>query len=527
MDGDGIGGSINLVTKTAGDRPTLSVSGMGGYTPIDAGRDLTELTGTVGKRFGAQKRLGLLIGGTYDWNGRGIDDIEPVADVQHAVRLHDTFESIDVRQYVYYRSRWGLTGSADYKLGQASNIYVRGLYSDFKNYGDRTDYTLNNNGIPCSSTLRLGSGGGRRGTLLSTTQDRRPDISIGSLAIGGNHVLTSTWYSWEAAVSRSADYNRAPGQANFASTLSTSACQYDPATTTNLYLPQWTPSCYTEAYNLGNYTLDSIQTDFGHTAQLNLQAEASMGKRYNLGSHPATFELGGKFRNAHKFDDTYSTLLSPNTAIPLSQFPSRTTNNNYYNGAYPAGPNPHYQDVIAFANANSGDFTSSSSQGIDPANYDLVEKVSAGYLMNTIDLTSRLRFIAGIRFEGTNLTTTSFDTQSNTLSDRANGSYVSILPSASIRYGLTPRYGSSPGLRARDFSSRSAGYRPVRDLHHHRQPWFVEKYRFAGQSQPEGGNRGQRRRAFRALPQYPLAWFRPGISTRTSDPIVTRNVHRE
>jgi TonB-dependent receptor len=431
MDGDGIGGSINLVTKTAEDRPTLSVSGIGGYTPIDAGRDLTELTGTVGKRFGAQKRLGLLIGGSYDWNGRGIDDIEPVADI-NTVSNTRTFESIDVRQYVYYRSRWGLAGSADYKLGQASNIYVRGLYSDFKNYGDRTDYTLNNND---PSVQFLGSGGG---PPSFNTQDRRPDISIGSLAIGGNHVLTSTWYSWEAAVSRSADYNRAPGQANFASTLSTSSCQFDPAATTNVYLPQLAPSCYTEAYNLGNYALDSIQTDFGHTAQLNLQAEASMGKRYNLGSHPATFEFGGKFRNAHKFDDTYSTLLSPNTAIPLSQFPSRTTNNNYYNGVYPAGPNPHYQDVIAFANANSGDFTSSSSQGIDPANYDLVEKVSAGYLMNTIDLTSRLRFIAGIRFEGTNLTTTSFDTQSNTLSDRATGSYVSILPSASIRYGLTP-----------------------------------------------------------------------------------------
>ncbi len=34
MDGDGIGGSINLVTKTAGERPTVALSGMSGYTPI-------------------------------------------------------------------------------------------------------------------------------------------------------------------------------------------------------------------------------------------------------------------------------------------------------------------------------------------------------------------------------------------------------------------------------------------------------------------------------------------------------------
>src|SRR5216117_437654 len=53
MDGDGIGGSVNLVTKTAGEHPTVNISGMGGYTPILGGRGLIETTGTVGHRFGA------------------------------------------------------------------------------------------------------------------------------------------------------------------------------------------------------------------------------------------------------------------------------------------------------------------------------------------------------------------------------------------------------------------------------------------------------------------------------------------
>jgi TonB-dependent receptor len=446
MDGDGIGGSINLVTKTAEDRPTISLSGMGGYTPIDAGRGLTEITGTAGKRFGTQKRFGVLIGGSYDWNGRGIDDIEPVADVATLPSgSARSFESMDVRQYVYYRSRWGLAGSADYKLGEASDIYIRGLYSDFKNYGDRTVYSINDN---TTGVQLLGSNGCATDDSGTTTQPctgvpsfntqiRRPDINVGSLLIGGTHVLKTTWYNWEASVSRASDTNVSPGQANFASTLSTSSCQFDPVSTTHVYLPQWTPSCFTEAYDQNNYTVDHITIDHGHSAQLNLQAAAAMAKRYHLGSRLSTFEFGGKFRNAHKFDDTYSDRLDPLTSVPLSQFPSRFTNNNYYSGAYHAGPNPHYQDVIAFANANPDQFTASSSQGIDPANYDLVEKVSAGYLMNTIDLTRRVRFIAGIRFEGTNLTTISFDTQSNTLSDKATGSYVSILPSASIRYSLT------------------------------------------------------------------------------------------
>jgi len=81
MDPDGIGGSVNLVTKTAGERPTINVSGMGGYTPIINGRGLVETAGTIGQRFGTNKRFGALIGGTYDWNGRGIDDLEPVPDI--------------------------------------------------------------------------------------------------------------------------------------------------------------------------------------------------------------------------------------------------------------------------------------------------------------------------------------------------------------------------------------------------------------------------------------------------------------
>src|SRR5208282_2877195 len=55
MDGDGIGGSVNIVTKTAGERPTISLSGGGGTTPIDGGRNVWQGSGTIGQRFGADK----------------------------------------------------------------------------------------------------------------------------------------------------------------------------------------------------------------------------------------------------------------------------------------------------------------------------------------------------------------------------------------------------------------------------------------------------------------------------------------
>ena len=434
MDGDGIGGSINLVTKTAGERPTVALSGMGGYMPILGGRGQVESTGTVGQRFGHDKKFGVLIGGSYDWSGRGIDDIEPVSDVATFPDGSNALwkDSIDVREYRYYRTRWGLAGSADYKLGEGSNIYARGIYSDFQNYGDRWVYSVNDN-TPNISLL-----GGNGGTPSFNTQDRRPDIAIASFLIGGKHVLSTTWFSWDASVSRSRDVDRGAGQANFGQPDgATSSCQYDPAATKSLYRPQFTSSCFSEAYDPTSMQLSDVQIGHGKSAQLNLQFAGAMAKRYHLGSHVANIEIGGKFRNEHKFDDTFNDDFAPNGTVLLSDFPNGFTNSNYYNNSYRLGYNPSYQVIRNSMFANLGNFTKDSSLGIDPANYDLVEKVGAGYLMNPIDFSSRVRLVAGVRFETTNLKTISFDTATNTLSDQATGSYLKVLPSVSLRYAFT------------------------------------------------------------------------------------------
>jgi TonB-dependent receptor len=468
MDGDGIGGSVNLVTKTAGERPTMNISGMGGYTPIQGGRGLVETTGTVGKRFGVSKRLGTLIGGSYDWNGRGIDDTEPVPDIANLGTPSQArhFDTADIREYQYYRSRWGLAGSADYKPSDGSTIYIRGLYSDFHNYGDRWVYSLKDN----TQGILLGGSNGCAvdpttglttqpctGVPSSNVQQRRPDYAIGSVLLGGKHVLTTTWYTWDLSVSRSSQVGQVGNNnASFGATnLSTSNCQNTPTTTNNFYIPQWSPACFTEAYNPSNYTLSDVSVNKGMTAQLNLQATGAMAKRYHLGSRLATIEIGGKFRNAHKFDNEFVLDWTPNAAtISMTQFPSKFTNNNYYGGAYKLGPNPLFPDIFSFVQANLSQFTATSTAGGNPANFDLIEKVSAGYVMQTLDISSRWRLVAGVRFEGTNLDTSSFQTTttcngtvtatgcSGTTSTssgfvKANGSYVRVLPSASLRYALT------------------------------------------------------------------------------------------
>lgn len=414
MDGDGIGGSINLVTKIATDLPTISLSGMGGYTPIIHGRGLTEDTFTLGQRFGQHKKLGILVGGSWDWNGRGIDDIEPVPDI--ATFPNGTTQpwkdGMDIREYEYFRSRWGLAGSVDYRIADGSSIYLRALYSDFKNYGNRWAYTLVDNtpGIQVLNPANVGCPTNNAGfttapcTVAPTfnTQLRNPDIGLGSIVLGGSHVLTTTWYTWEISASRSFYGNSPYSTAVFSNNLSTSNCQYNPSATINVYLPRFNSACFAEAYNPSNLALSNINRDLGHSAQLNLGIAGSGAKRYTIGSRSAVIEYGGKFRNVNKFADTYVVNYNPITSIPLNTFPNRLTNSNYYlGGNYPLGYNANVTDVLNYVNANPGQFTFSSTQGADPSDFTIIEKVSAGYLMNTIDISSRLRLIVGLRAEVT------------------------------------------------------------------------------------------------------------------------------
>jgi TonB-dependent receptor len=456
MDGDGIGGSVNLVTKTASERPTIALSGGGGTTPILGGRSLMQVSGTAGMRFGEKKKFGLLGGGSYDWNGRGINDVEPVPDVATFSdgSTERYFDSQDMRDYRYKRSRWGFTGSADYALGEGSNIYAKLLYSDFHDFGDRWDYALTDNTPNISLYNQNGCSSGTCGAGVPVfgVSNRVPIFTIGSLLVGGRHVFSTTWISWDVSVSQSQQIHSGGDEgANFTTNATYnslypngSTCQFSPTLTTKLYIPQWTSSCFAEAYAPTNYDLQSINTSVGKSPQLNLQFAGAIGKRYHIGSHLSTIEIGGKFRNAHKFDNSYAPVYNTNTSVPLTGFLSPFVDTNYYMNNYKFGPTTNWAKIIGYLNSTPSSFTlDPTTVGVNGGNFDLVEQVSAGYVMDTIDF-SKVRIVGGVRIEGTNLNTTSFDIQTNTLSFKQNGSYIDILPSASVRFDL----GHDTSLRA-------------------------------------------------------------------------------
>jgi len=290
IDGDGIGGSVNLVTKTAADAPTMILYGLGGYTPIIGGRTVDQFGGTIGKRLGESKKLGALIGGTYDFNGRGINDIEP-SPTPDSLTPH--YDGMDLRDYVYYRTRWGLSGSLDYRLNEGSSISLRALFSTFRNWGHKWVFALNDGDVPKYS------------------QDwRRPNMASGSLSLQGKHNFNANTFLWNIAVARSRSLSGS-GSANYAWLGDPNInCVNDQSLAASVYRPGWSAGCFgagaDNAEDRANYGLYKLQLPtVGQRVQLNLEASGSYARFYHLGSHYGTFEFGAKIRNANKFDDTY------------------------------------------------------------------------------------------------------------------------------------------------------------------------------------------------------------------------------
>jgi TonB-dependent receptor len=443
LDGDGIGGSVNMKTKTAGEFPTVNLYGLGGYNNILGGRYNDQFGGTVGHRFLRDRKLGILFGGSYDFNGRGIDNYQPAIDPASTF-AQPIYDNNTIREYRYYRNRWGFAGSADYKLGAFSSIYLRGLYSNLQDYGEKWYYE------PVATSAPK-----------FYTSSKRPDVSIGSLTLGGKHQLPDSLLTWEVSFSRSYEKDSAGNpKADFSWIGPSLVCGYNPAAQTDSLVPHFGSGCdaaNSPLQNASDWGFKDITMSTGQSAQVNLTAAAAYSVNYHLGSHFGILEIGGKVRNGHKYQNATETVYDgwKAASYPMTQFQGsfNSTNylNNYYFGGH-FGPVSDFDAVSSYTLANLSSYVDGYKTAVDtyPNIFDIVERISAGYIMDTMDF-GHLHVVGGVRFEGTQMNTLGYNvtlypagSKLCTLSTGCgvpaavnnNPSYVNILPSLSLRYAL-------------------------------------------------------------------------------------------
>jgi TonB-dependent receptor len=471
QDGDGIGGSVNLVTKSALDRPTYTLSGTSGYNPIQNGYWRGGFDGTFGQRFGINKQFGFLLGGTWDRTNRGIDDLEPTQAIGTDPATGNPVaytSTADLRSYNYYRTRYGFDSGIDYNITPNTNAYIKGLYADFHDYGDTIIYTptvgslksgggnvLTFDGPADCSAADQTAGNCSVGSYAYRHYIRRPDQQVFSVLTGVKQDFSKDFFVYNFAVSRGHNIG---GQdfptTNFAGNSSV------PFTLdlTNPLRPKFNATDGSSLFDATQYGVSATDSTRYHATQLNIQGDASYAHNFTIAAKPSTFSLGVKIRNSASTvneDDQLYTLADPNV-IPftLPNVVGGYTNPSYYNKSFAIngqayGPTSNYNNILRTVAANPGAFALDNVGSItqsQAAFSNANERVSAGYVQDVIFI-GKWRFQGGFRFEGTgthflaNQLTANVDGAGNPLPPtiapiRQDTSYFNVLPSVQAQYQL-------------------------------------------------------------------------------------------
>ena len=475
QDGDGIGGNVNLVTKSALDRPTYTLSGTSGYNPIQNGYWRGGFDGTFGQRFGVNKQFGFLLGGTWDRTNRGIDDLEPTQTTGtdpatgNAVAVSPT---ADLRSYNYYRTRYGFNTGIDYKFTPSTSAYVKGLFADFHDYGDTIVYT------PTVATFKDGtpavkSVNGKQLDFYCTAAEladpnnpcipgnyayrhyiRRPDQQVFSVLTGAKQDFAKDFLVYEFAVSRGHNI----GGQDFPTTSFTGNSNVPLSLDlTNPLRPKFKAADGSSLFDATQYGVSGTNSTRYHATQLNIQGNASYAHNFTLASKPNTFSMGLKVRNSASTQNEDDQLYNVGSVTPftLSNVVGGYTNPTYYNKSFAIngqayGPTSNYNRIISAVGANPGAFALDGPGSISQSQaafFNANERVTAGYLQDVI-FVGQLRVQGGVRFEGTsdhfltNQITAQVDPVTGNPANplvapvRKDISYFNVLPSVQAQYQL-------------------------------------------------------------------------------------------
>ncbi len=449
MDADGIGGTVNLVTRTATDEPYFAVEGLYGHTPINGGRGQDQVFATYGRRYLADKKLGFLITGSYDWNGRGIDDIEPGQAVNAIIdtatgnatgQTVNAPNTIDLRNYFYDRSRYGLGGTLDYKFSDRTSVYLKSLYSYFDDFGEDSINTLNaGNFISTAATDNNGS-------AQYANVYRRPVQQIFSFIGGGSREFARSRLVLRAALSQ-AKLTGGYNYSSFNGPGPTSDANGNPQndgvgyafSAKDPFLPHLTPT-NANVYDPSLYSLNDISFQDNHTFQRDAVGQADYSRTYTQGQAFGTWQIGFKVRDVVKNQNYNQSDATVNGSAPLlNQFLTDRGNTSYYFGQYQSGPQSKATEILSYYNKNQNRFSIDPETARNLRNdFNIQERVYAGYAMNTFTY-ARFRLNTGIRVDATSDLTRGNqpDAAGVVAPVNFNTGYIFVLPSVNAQYNLS------------------------------------------------------------------------------------------
>ncbi|KMT66017.1 TonB-dependent receptor [Catenovulum maritimum] len=417
MDGDAIGGSIEVKSLSGFDRAEQSIS-FNAQVSQNQLRD--ELSPKLGLSFTDVYQVGadeLAIATAVSWSKRkfGSDNVESNGD-----------DEVEHRHYNITRERLGAAVNLDYRADFNNQYFLRSLYSEFSD----EEFRLANTFVFDDET-----------EIESGTKSRKETQTILSMTAGAEHIVDSWKIDWQLGYSKSTEDN--PNALYY--TLV--AEELDISTDMQGPIPKVNQS--EAVQDLSNYELDEISNESDHSQDKETSLKLDLTKSLEFDSVQAQLKFGAKYRQREKqtyahiniYDDGFDNIdfvsaKNPHLEWSLGQFG-------------PALDKAYLENLYRTHSTNLELNQLNSRVESEGSSFDISEDIFAAYIMTEINL-DKLTLVAGVRYEKTDFATTGarvelIEDEENDneevvntpwISDR---SYAKWLPSINARYELTTK----------------------------------------------------------------------------------------
>lgn len=436
MDGDAIGGEINLVTKNTPSRKIVNMNVGSGYSWLSE-KPQWDLSGTWGNRL-LGKKLGFMLAGSYQNAQIGSDhtEFEYLPGDDGSVVLKEA----QVRQYYITRERQSYSLALDYRINPLHRVALKVMYNRRAEWENRYRVSFKKlNEEESNQSVAFQTGGGTTDTdnakeKLQQTVDATLD---------GVHYFGALKLDWAVNFNRASE--EVPSEryvayalkgVGFASSFVDVGGDHPYSTAT---LPTLSDT---------RLVLDELNNLHSDVAETDWKGRINLSLPLSRGYYGSNLKLGAKMIRKHKTRHSRYYKYKPADWVTDSWRDYTIT--EIRSGFTPTGIYATGLSFIDNAYLSSLPLATTEEYELyekEPGDYDITEWVTAGYFRLDQKLGAKLSATVGLRVERTDLSViaSSINPEENdgrwqSLGDKRRH-YVDWLPSLLLKYKFSP-YGN-------------------------------------------------------------------------------------
>jgi TonB-dependent receptor len=441
MDADAIGGSVNLVTRSAPYDRRVSLTLGSGYNLLAEEPMLTGAA-VVADRF-FDKSLGVVASASYNNHKLGSDNFENawVYSDEDDKDGSAYVEEQQIRQYYLQRIRQSYGLAMDYIINDNHTLFASGIYNWREDYESRfrtvyKDIEEGDDGVWTAEISKETKGGD-----ADIKNRRLEDQRMFSYSLGGEHQFGKVSLDWSGAFSKASEERPNERYIGYRK----KDVEVNP-NITSLTKPRILVANSGDDDLRDDFSLKEITEEFQYTREIdkNFRLDALLPMMENQFANE--LKMGVRYRGKDKRRDNKFYEYKP---LDEDEFTATTFDNlgdyskdNFLAGDYRTGLQVKEEYLANLKLTNTNEFDGERIIEEQLGNFDALENIFAGYMMINQQLGPNLSAIAGVRVENTQqeYQGREYDADDDVIrtTDWEKSSYTDILPGLHVKYNFNP-----------------------------------------------------------------------------------------